>query len=144
LEKKYSNDTLHHVLYDLKGNSIWFNYSFMEVFHRTSCDYLKINIFDVMDMWNPEHPVGSLIKCFFQNQGKELEGKTKNKKNLNLKLTVEPSEMMSSIGILMSIKAKLSRIDAIGEPFGYLICFQALNISKVEKESFIDTDKFFK
>ena len=72
LETKYSNDTIFHVLFDLKGQSIWFNQSFMEYTKRTPNDYLKPNYLDNILNLNPGHPFGGLFKNVLQDQPKEI------------------------------------------------------------------------
>eukprot|EP01080_Neovahlkampfia_damariscottae_P008059 gene8059-12521_t len=129
LEAKYSNETRSHILYDLKGNSIWFNASMMEHYKRTYKEYLTVNLFDILIQYNPQNPIVFLLIDFFESQEKIYEFE---------------SEINSSIGLIMTIKATLDRVDDNdGCPFGYLLHFDITNEKKNELCD-IDTDKFFK
>ena len=61
-----------YVVYDMKGNSIWFNSSFMEALKKDETQYLKINLFDVLENFNEGHPVHGIMKETFENQPKTM------------------------------------------------------------------------
>jgi transcriptional regulator with PAS, ATPase and Fis domain len=75
LEKLYNNDTMFHVLMDLKGNSIWFNTSFMELTGRKPTDMMKPNFVEISKNMNKDHPFTEIFVQFLQDQPKEYKCK---------------------------------------------------------------------
>jgi len=65
LEEKYSKDEHLHILYDIKGQSIWFDEKYMKTFKWSEAEYFSINCFKILgNETNQGHP---LIEIFLQN-----------------------------------------------------------------------------
>jgi hypothetical protein len=75
LEKLYNNDTMFHVLMDMKGNSIWFNTSFMELTGRCPMDLQKPNFVDISTKLNKEHPFTEILIHLLEEKPKEYKCK---------------------------------------------------------------------
>jgi PAS domain-containing protein len=73
LEEKYNNDTQFCIVYDLKGNSIWFNASYMNYTGRKETDFLKANFLETLMKLNEEHPVTEIFLRILQEQPEEFK-----------------------------------------------------------------------
>eukprot|EP01080_Neovahlkampfia_damariscottae_P010138 gene10138-2557_t len=110
LEKKYSNDTSFHIIMDLKGQSIWFNQSFMELTNRSRDDYLKSNYIDVLLKNNPDHFFTQFIVDLVQNQPKSSR--------------IESSEILLSNLRKIKFRGQYERVDNDEGPIGYICHIQ--------------------
>jgi hypothetical protein len=72
LEEKYNNDTQFCVVYDLKGNSIWFNASYMEFSGRKEIDYMTPNYLEKLILLNKDHPLCEILTNLLQDQPKDF------------------------------------------------------------------------
>eukprot|EP01080_Neovahlkampfia_damariscottae_P008057 gene8057-12519_t len=111
LEEKYSNDPLVHVIYELEGNSIWFNDTFSKVFKRPFTHYMTIDIVKVLAEYNPDHPAVTFLPDFIKSHAESLKFDT--------------SDLISPAGVVYSGRAELQRIDKDDKPFAYFIHFDA-------------------
>jgi len=75
LEQEYGDDVVNHVIIDLKGVSIWFNASYMEMFKRNYLEYLTVDFVNISLRFNSEHPFTSIFIDMLQNQPKEMKCK---------------------------------------------------------------------
>eukprot|EP01080_Neovahlkampfia_damariscottae_P008058 gene8058-12520_t len=107
LEKKYRGDSLVHALYEMNGNTVWFNDKFMEVFKRDESHYMSLNVFEVFQTFNPDHPATTLLPQLVYTHADSLKFDT--------------SGMVSALGVEFSSKAVLERVDKNDEVFGYLL-----------------------
>ena len=62
------------MVYDLKGQSVWFNQQFMEYTNRTKEDYLKPNFVDTLLITNPDHPYTEFFINLLQDQPPTARG----------------------------------------------------------------------
>eukprot|EP01080_Neovahlkampfia_damariscottae_P004489 gene4489-7870_t len=111
LEKVFGGDELIFGLFDLKGNSFWFNESFKRTFKRTNSEFLSVNCFHTLEKFNPDHPGTMVIPDLVATHAKELK--------------FDISDMVSTNGIKCSSKMVLTRFDKNNEPFGYLMQMKA-------------------
>eukprot|EP01080_Neovahlkampfia_damariscottae_P001299 gene1299-11383_t len=108
LEKMYGDATDIYVLMDVKGNSIWFNPSYMDMTKRCFADYLSLNFVEIMLRLNPEHPFTQLFLTMLEDRPKEVK--------------IEASQMITTVGSLLAFKAHYTLIeDSIEGPMGYLL-----------------------
>jgi hypothetical protein len=75
LESKYNNDTLFCLVFDMKGNSIWFNASYMNFTERKETDFLKANFLETLLKLNEHHPVTDIFIKILQDQPEEYRCK---------------------------------------------------------------------
>jgi hypothetical protein len=119
LEKLYNNDTMFHVIMDMKGNSIWFNTSFMELTGRCPLDLQKPNFVDISTNLNKEHPFTEILIHLLDEKPKEFKCKFFI---LFLKTPkVNSSEVILSNFKRFSFMSHFERIDSIDGPICYLI-----------------------
>eukprot|EP01080_Neovahlkampfia_damariscottae_P010905 gene10905-3609_t len=93
LEELYSNDTVFHIVFDIKGQSIW-------------NDYLKPNFVDVLLKFNPDHPYTSFFVGLLQDRPKQAK--------------IETSEITLSSNRKVTFRANYERLDNEEGPVGYL------------------------
>jgi hypothetical protein len=117
LEQKYNNDTEFHVVFDMKGNSIWFNASYMEYTGRNETNLMEPNFMNILLALNKDHPMCDVLLNLLQEQPKEFMGKFFE--ILNVK--VESSEITIPNFKKFAFKCVYERIDSTTEgPIGYL------------------------
>eukprot|EP01080_Neovahlkampfia_damariscottae_P010139 gene10139-2558_t len=107
LEKKYSNDTKFHQIFDLKGVTLWYNQSFMELTNRTTDDYLKINLVDMFIQLNPDHPFTHFLVNMLQTRPKHAR--------------IDSSEVILVNMRKFKFRATYERIDNEEGPLAYLV-----------------------
>eukprot|EP01080_Neovahlkampfia_damariscottae_P008054 gene8054-12516_t len=106
LEKKHSNDTIMHYVFDIKGNVVWVNPVITEYFNRSLEEFLLFNYVDYLSFLHKDHPFTEVFINLLQDQPKKYK-------------------VASSIRILdgsnFSFIVNLERIETKGgTPFGYL------------------------
>jgi hypothetical protein len=75
LEEKFNNETMFHVLMDMKGNSIWFNVSYMEYTGRNETMLMQPNFLNTLLALNKDHPMCDVLINLLQQQPQEFIGK---------------------------------------------------------------------
>jgi hypothetical protein len=75
LEEKFNNDTEFHVVLDMKGNSIWFNVSYMEYTGRNETMLMQPNFLNTLLALNKDHPLCDVLINLLQQQPQEFVGK---------------------------------------------------------------------
>jgi hypothetical protein len=72
LNERFNNDTEIHILFDMKGNSIWFNASYMEFSGRKEIDYMTPNYLEKLIQLNEDHPLCDILTNLLQDQPKDF------------------------------------------------------------------------
>ena len=75
LEKKYSNDTMFHTMFDIKGHSIWYNQSLVDYSKVSLNENFDVNIIERIIKMNSEHPFADFLLNLLQEQPKEAKCK---------------------------------------------------------------------
>eukprot|EP01080_Neovahlkampfia_damariscottae_P008053 gene8053-12515_t len=110
LEKKYGERIVCCTVYDMDGNSIWFNKSYMKALKRSDKEYFCVNYIDTFTHLNGDHP---FTEIFLD----KLEGKPKQMK-------MDASTIVTSKNVKISMRLHFDRIDdKKGIPFGYIAQF---------------------
>jgi hypothetical protein len=72
LNERFNNDTEIHILFDMKGNSIWFNARYMEFSGRKEIDYMTPNYLEKLIQLNEDHPLCDILTNLLQDQPKDF------------------------------------------------------------------------
>ena len=123
LEEKYSKDEHLHILYDIKGQSIWFDEKYMKTFKWSESEYFSINCFKILgNETNQGHPLIEIFLQNFEEKPKEFVCKNFQKKTFDFLLIVETSPVTSGKGVTMGFKARFERVDDLDDkPIGCLL-----------------------
>eukprot|EP01080_Neovahlkampfia_damariscottae_P008055 gene8055-12517_t len=113
LQEKYGDESTNVALFDMNGKTIWFSPSYMDTYHRKETEYLKVNLVQILTVWNADHPFTEIFMKILQEQPEHSK--------------LDSSPILVGNGFKVGFSCELFRIDDVNsEPFGYIACSSVL------------------